>query len=306
MTLDWKGILAAITTHLRANGAIDHVALARHCCWMIDSGCTGIVCCGSLGEAATLSFEEKIAVTTTCVRAVGARAPVVLGIASLATAEAVALAKAGVKAGCAGLMVLPPYVYSTDWLEMKAHVTAVLRTTKRSCMLYNNPPAYKTDYLPAQIAELAAEHANLHAVKESSGDVRRVTALKALLGARLTILVGMDDAIVEGVYVGAEGWIAGLVNAFPRESVELFNAALVGDKARAERLYRWFLPLLRLDTVPKFVQYIKWLQAQEGRGTTTVRSPRLALAGDELALVKRIYAHAVADRPTPSSRGRQK
>ena len=297
MTMKWKGVLPAITTNLRASGAIDHAALARHCRWMIDSGCTGIVCCGSLGEAATLSFAEKIAVAATCVRAVGDRAPVVLGIASLSTAEAVALAKAAAKAGCKGLMVLPPYVYSTDWPEMKAHVAAVLRATKLSAMLYNNPPAYKTDYLPAQVAELAAEHANLHAVKESSGDVRRVSALRALLGARLTVLVGMDDAIVEGVYVGAEGWVAGLVNAFPRESVALFDAALAGDKARAEKIYRWFLPLLRLDTVPKFVQYIKWVQAEEGRGTATVRAPRFALAGDELALVKRIYAEAVARRP---------
>ena len=295
--MNWKGVLPAITTNLRANGAIDHAALARHCRWMIDSGCHGIVCCGSLGEAATLSFEEKIAVAATCVKAVGARAPVVLGVASLSTAEAVALAKAAAKAGCAGLMVLPPYVYSTDWPEMKAHVAAVLRATKLSCMLYNNPPAYKTDYLPAQVAELAAEFSTLHAVKESSGDVRRVTALKALLGDRLTILVGMDDAIVEGIAAGAEGWIAGLVNAFPRETVALVAAALAGDHARAAAIYRWFLPLLRLDTVPKFVQYIKWVQAQEGRGTETVRTPRLPLAGDELALAQRVYAEAVAGRP---------
>lgn len=295
--MNWKGVIPAITTNLRANGAVDHAALARHCRWMIDSGCTGIVCCGSLGEAATLSFEEKIAIATTCVKAVDARAPVALGIASLSTAEAVALAKAAAKAGCRGLMVLPPYVYSTDWPEMKAHVSAVIRATKLSCLLYNNPPAYKTDFLPAQIVELAVVHPNLNAVKESSGDVRRVTALKALLGERLTLLVGMDDAIVEGIYVGAEGWIAGLVNAFPRESVALFEAALMGNRPRAAELYRWFLPLLRLDTVPKFVQYIKWVQAQEGRGTSTVRAPRLPLVGEELALVKKIYGEAVDSRP---------
>jgi dihydrodipicolinate synthase/N-acetylneuraminate lyase len=269
----------------------------RHCRWMIDSGCTGIVCCGSLGEAATLSFEEKIAVATTCVRAVGRRAPVVLGIAALSTTEATALAREAARVGCAGLMVLPPYVYSTDWREMKAHIAAVLRATKLPCLLYNNPPAYKTDFLPEQIVELAKSHANLRAVKESSGDIRRVSALKALLGARLTILVGMDDAIVEGIYVGAEGWIAGLANAFPRESVALFEAALAGDKVRTAKLYRWFLPLLRLDTVPKFVQYIKWIQAREGRGTATVRPPRLALAGAELAAVKKIYATARDRRP---------
>ena len=297
MKMTWTGVLPAITTNLRANGAIDHPALLRHCRWMLDSGCTGLVCCGSLGEAATLSFAEKISVVTTAVKAAAGRAPVVLGIASLSTAEAVALAKAAAKAGCSGLMVLPPYTYTTDWREMKAHLTAVFRATKLSCMLYNNPPAYKTDYLPAQIAELAAEFPSLHAVKESSGDIRRVTAIRALVGDRLTLLVGMDDAIVEGIAAGAQGWIAGLVNAFPRESVVLVEAARAGDHAKARAIYEWFLPLLRLDTVPKFVQYIKWIQAELNCGTATVRPPRLPLAGAELANVQAILALALKTRP---------
>lgn len=294
--MKWTGVLPAITTNLRANGAVDHPALAKHCRWMIDAGCTGIVCCGSLGEAATLSLEEKVAVATTCVKAVSGRAPVVLGIASLSTAEAVALAKAAAKAGCKGLMVLPPYVYSTDWREMKAHVSAVFNATKLSCMLYNNPPAYKTDFTPPQIAELAAEFPTLAAVKESSGDTRRVTAIRALVGERLKVLVGMDDAIVEGIYSGAVGWIAGLANAFPNESVALYDLAMRGDKRRAAELYAWFLPLLRLDTVPKFVQYIKWIQAEVGRGTSTVRPPRLPLVGEELALVQSTLSDALAKR----------
>ena len=296
MKMTWTGVLPAITTNLRANGAIDHPALLRHCRWMLDSGCTGLVCCGSLGEAATLSFAEKISVVTTAVKAAAGRAPVVLGIASLSTAEAVALAKAAAKAGCSGLMVLPPYTYTTDWREMKAHLTAVFRATKLSCMLYNNPPAYKTDYLPAQIAELAAEFPSLHAVKESSGDIRRVTAIRALVGDRLTLLVGMDDAIVEGIAAGAQGWIAGLVNAFPRESVVLVEAARAGDHAKARAIYEWFLPLLRLDTVPKFVQYIKWIQAELNCGTATVRPPRLPLAGAELANAQAILALALKTR----------
>ncbi len=297
MKMTWTGVLPAITTNLRANGAIDHPALLRHCRWMLDSGCTGLVCCGSLGEAATLSFAEKISVVTTAVKAAAGRAPVVLGIASLSTAEAVALAKAAAKAGASGLMVLPPYTYTTDWREMKAHLTAVFRATKLSCMLYNNPPAYKTDYLPAQIAELAAEFPSLHAVKESSGDIRRVTAIRALVGDRLTLLVGMDDAIVEGIAAGAQGWIAGLVNAFPRESVVLVEAARAGDHAKARAIYEWFLPLLRLDTVPKFVQYIKWIQAELNCGTATVRPPRLPLAGAELANAQAILALALKTRP---------
>lgn len=290
--MNWKGVLPAITTNLNADLSVDHAALAAHCRWLIDSGCTGLVACGSLGEAATLTSEEKIAIVRTCVTAVGARAPVVLGIASLSTCEAVALAKAAEQAGCEGLMVLPPYVYSSDWPEMKVHVSAVIGATGLPCMLYNNPVAYKTDFLPAQIAELAAQHPNLQAVKESSGDVRRVTAIRAEIGRRLDILVGMDDAVVEGVYTGAVGWVAGLVNAFPAESVALFDYASRGDKARAAALYEWFLPLLRLDTVPKFVQLIKWVQAEVGRGTPHVRPPRLPLAGADLAHVRAMLAQA--------------
>jgi 4-hydroxy-tetrahydrodipicolinate synthase len=294
--MNWKGVLPAITTNLNSDLSVDHGALAAHCCWMIDSGCTGIVLCGSLGEAATLGFEEKIAIVRTSVAAMGDRAPVVLGIASLSTAEAVALTRAAAQAGAQGLMVLPPYVYSSDWPEMKAHVSAVIGATGLSCLLYNNPVAYKTDFLPAQIAGLAREHANLHAVKESSGDVRRVTAIKAEVGRRLDILVGMDDAIVESVYAGAVGWVAGLVNAFPAESVALFDYASRGDKARVAALYEWFLPLLRLDTVPKFVQHIKWIQAEMGRGTPHVRPPRLPLAGVDLELTKAVLAQALNNR----------
>jgi dihydrodipicolinate synthase/N-acetylneuraminate lyase len=264
---------------------------------MIDSGCTALVCCGSLGEAQTLTFDEKIAVLRTAVAAVGDRVPVVLGIASLSTVEAVAMARAAEAAGAQGLMVLPPYVYTSDWREMKAHVGAVIAATKLSCMLYNNPPAYKTDFLPAQIAELAQEHANLQAVKESSGDVRRVTAIRAAVGHRIEITVGMDDAIVEGIYAGATGWIAGLVNAFPVESVALFDYASRGDKARAAALYQWFLPLLRLDTVPKFVQHIKWIQTEMGRGTPYTRPPRLPLDGADLALTRAVLEQALKDQP---------
>ena len=295
--MNWKGVIPAITTNLKADLTVDHAALAKHCRWMIDSGCTGIVAGGSLGEAATLSFAEKIAIVHTCVETVGSRAPVVLGIASLSTTEAVAMAKAAAQAGASGLMVLPPYVYSSDWREMKAHVSAVIGATKLSCLLYNNPIAYKTDFLPEQIAELAAAHPNLHAVKESSGDVRRITAIKAVVGRRLDILVGMDDAIVEGVSAGAVGWIAGLVNAFPAESVALFDYASCGDQARVAALYEWFLPLLRLDTVPKFVQLIKWVQAEVGRGAPWVRPPRLELTGADLEHAQAVLAKAKQDHP---------
>ena len=188
-------------------------------------------------------------------------------------------------------------MYKGDWRETKAHIAAILEATPLPCILYNNPVAYGTDFLPEQIAELAAEHRNLAVVKESSTDVRRVSAIRALLGDRLSIFVGVDDAIVEGIQAGAVGWVAGLVNAFPRESVDLFNLARAGNNAEAFELYRWFLPLLRLDTVPKFVQLIKQVQEEAGIGSARVRAPRLEVVGTELAETLAIYQHAAETRP---------
>ncbi|MDF3983636.1 dihydrodipicolinate synthase family protein [Luteibacter sp. PPL201] len=293
----WHGVLPAITTPFTPDGQVDHDFLARHAVQMIDAGCKGIVPLGSLGEAATLSFDEKLAILRTLVKALDGRAPVIPGIASLSTDEAVRLAREAKAIGCAGLMVLPPYVYSTDWREMSAHVKAVIAATDLPCMLYNNPVAYKTDFAPAQIAELAGEFANLQAVKESSGDVRRFAAIRALLGDRLALLVGMDDAIVEGVAMGAVGWIAGLVNAYPKESVVLFERARDGGAKAAESLYAWFLPLLRLDTVPTFVQLIKLTQARVGMGSETVRAPRLTVAGAEREAALKVIDHAIATHP---------
>lgn len=193
-------------------------------------------------------------------------------------------------------MVLPVYVYTSDWHEAAAHARAVLGATDLPCILYNNPVAYRTDILPAQIAQLAGEFANLQAVKESSGEIRRFAAIKELLGDRLVLLVGMDDAIVEGLAMGAEGWIAGLVNAYPVESVQLFELARDGGYAASAELYNWFLPLLRLDTVPKFVQLIKLVQAKVGLGSETVRAPRLVVEGAERADALAIIDHAIATK----------
>ncbi|HEX6772745.1 MAG TPA: dihydrodipicolinate synthase family protein [Acidobacteriaceae bacterium] len=249
------------------------------------------------GEGATLEHDEKIAILRNIVDAVKGRAPVVAAISSLSTAAAVRLAKEAEQAGCSGLMVLPPYVYSTDWREMRAHVATILTATPLSSMLYNNPIAYGTDFLPEQIAELAAAHSNLHAVKESSADIRRIAAIRSLIADRLRILVGVDDAIVEGVSAGAVGWIAGLVNAFPAESVALFQLASENRRDEAFALYRWFLPLLRMDTVPKFVQLIKWMQKEMHVGSARVRPPRLELAGEELRIAQETLRIALASRP---------
>ena len=293
----WHGVLPAITTPFTADDQVDHAFLARHATQLVDAGCRGIIPLGSLGEAATLSFDEKLAILRTLVAALGGRAPVIPGIAALSTGEAVRLAKEAKAIGCGGLMVLPPYVYSTDWREMGAHVRAVIGATDLPCMLYNNPVAYKTDFTPAHIAELAAEFPNLMAVKESSADVRRFAAIRALLSDRLQLLVGMDDAIVEGVSMGAVGWVAGLVNAYPAESVRLFELARDGGPNAAEALYRWFLPLLRLDTVPTFVQLIKLVQEKTGTGSERVRAPRLPVAGAEREQALTVINHAIATRP---------
>ena len=296
MTMIWRGVMPATTTAFDEKLNVDHAFVARHARWLIDNGCTAIIAPGSLGEGATLSFDEKAALWTTLIAAVGDRAPVVAAIASLSTAEAVELAKRAADVDCKGLMVLPPYVYRSDWREMKAHVEAVLRATRLSCMLYNNPVAYGTDFLPQHVRELAAEHENLHAVKESSTDVRRITWIKELLGDRLDISVGVDDAIVEGIAAGAVGWVAGLVNALPKESVKLFEYAMNGEHEKASELYYWFLPLLRMDTVPKFVQLIKLVQEEVGMGSARVRPPRLQLIGQELEDARRVIRQALETR----------
>jgi 1-pyrroline-4-hydroxy-2-carboxylate deaminase len=293
MKMKWAGVMPATTTAFDEQLNVDYEFVGRHAKWLIDHGCTGIVTPGSLGESATLSFDEKLMIWKTVIEAVAERVPVVAAIASLSTAEAVQLAQRAADAGCSGLMVLPPYVYRSDWREMKAHIEAIFRATKLSCMLYNNPVAYGTDFLPEQIKELAAEHENFEAVKESSTDVRRITWIRELVGERLAVFVGVDDAIVEGIAVGAVGWIAGLVNALPRESVELFNYAMNGQREQAIALYNWFLPLLRMDTVPKFVQLIKLVQQEVGMGNARVRPPRLELAGAELEEALKVIRQAL-------------
>ncbi len=295
--VNWKGLLPAVTTSFDARMAVDHAFMAEHVRWLVGSGCSGVVVLGSLGEGATLSRAEKLAIVGNCAKALGDRVPVVAAISALATAEAVALARGVAEQGAAALLILPPYVYRGDWRETRAHFSAVLRATELPSMLYNNPVAYGTDVLPDQLLDLASDHSTLEAVKESSGDVRRITALRALLGERVEIAVGVDDVIVEGVAAGATGWIAGLANALPAESVGLLEGAVRGDRPRTLELYRWFLPLLRMDTAPKFVQLIKLVQTEVGHGNPRVRAPRLELSGDELAQALRTIRQTLARRP---------
>jgi 4-hydroxy-tetrahydrodipicolinate synthase len=295
--MKWNGVMPALTTAYDTNLKIDHAFVARHAQWQMENGVSGVIALGSLGEAATLSFDEKIVLIDTLVEAVANKVPVVAAISALSTEEAVKLAQTAQAHGASGLMILPPYVYMGDWPEMKAYIGAVLKTTPLEAMLYNNPVAYGTDFTPEQIQELAAAHPNLVAVKESSTDVRRVTAIRALIGDRLAIFVGVDDAIVEGIRAGAVGWVAGLVNALPRESVELFRLASEDKMQEAFEIYRWFLPLLRMDTVPKFIQLIKQVQQELGVGSPRVRGPRMQIAGEELKAVQAAVRASMASRP---------
>jgi|SRR5690606_28138741 len=297
MQVRWDGVIPAITTPFTEDLEVDLEALVRHARWLVDAGCVGIVPFGSLGEGATVTYAEKLRAVERLAAELDGSAPVIPAVSSLSTAEAVRYVRDAEAAGASGFMVLPPYVYPSDWREMRAHVAAVLEATTLPCMLYNNPPAYVTDFRPEQIAELHAAYPHMNAVKESSGDVRRVTALRATMPPTFTVLMGVDDLVVEAVYAGAEGWIAGLVNAFPHESVRLFELARAGRREEAWAVYRWFLPLLRLDVGTKFVQKIKLVQERMGWGSERVRGPRLVLAGAEREETLRTLDEALASRP---------
>ena len=296
-TFRWQGVMPAITTPFTDDDQIDHGFLAEHAKWLIDHGCTGMVPFGSLGEGATLTFEEKTAAIVTLVEAVGDRVPVIPAVSALSTSHAVEIAQMAEANGCRGLMVLPAYVHKGVWAEHEAHFDAVFGATDLPCMLYNNPIAYGLDVLPEQVQELAARHSNMMAVKDSGGDHRRITAIHALCGDRLSLFAGLDDMPVEAVAAGASGWIAGLVNAFPGESVELFRRAVDGEVESARELYYWFLPMLRLDTVPEFVQLIKLVQQEVGMGSERVRLPRLTIQSPQREQVLELVRASIATNP---------
>jgi dihydrodipicolinate synthase/N-acetylneuraminate lyase len=299
MSIQWKGVMPATLTQFNEDLSIDHGIMAEHGKWLIEHGCTAIVAHGSLGEGATLSFDEKVALQKTYVAAVP-NTPIIPGIAALSTKEAVDLAKAAKDNGCRGLMVLPPYLYSSDWREMKAHMTAVIRATDLPCIIYNNPVAYKTDFTPVHIKQLADELPNVEAVKESSTDARRVAGIRELCGDRVTIGVGVDDCALEGFAMGAKFWITGVGDAFPAYNVKLLELGITGRIEEAMPIYHWMLPMLRMDTVVKFVQLIKLQQnlATGGKlGNNRVRPPRLELVGAELAEATAIIEFALATAP---------
>jgi 4-hydroxy-tetrahydrodipicolinate synthase len=294
---NWKGVFPAVTTQFHSDETLDLDATARHLEVLIESGVSGLIMLGSLGENTSLEPEEKRRVVEMALQVSRGRAPVLSGVAECSTALAVRYARDMERLGADGIMLLPAMVYKADPQETVAHFRTVARATGLPILCYNNPIAYGVDITPQMFAELADEP-NLVAIKESSGDTRRLTDLRNLVADRYTLFVGLDDLALEGALLGAEGWVAGLGLAFPQENQRLWELAVSGQWAAARELYRWYMPLLHLDTQVKFVQYIKLALQEVGLGMEWVRAPRRPLEGTEREAILKIIRDGIACRPS--------
>jgi 4-hydroxy-tetrahydrodipicolinate synthase len=296
MGVRWSGVLPAAVTQFKPDESLDIPATLRHLDAMVAAGVHGLIVLGTVGENCSLEYPEKLDLLRSTVSHVNGRVPVLTGVAECSTALACRFAADAARVGADGLMVLPAMVYKSDPRETLAHFRAVAAASDLPIMVYNNPVSYGVDVTPAMFTELADEP-KFVAIKESSEDVRRITDLTNLCGDRYALLCGVDDLVLESVLLGATGWVSGLVNAFPRENRLLWDLATAGRYAEAVEVYRWYTPLLHLDTHPKLVQYIK-LAAQEcGLGTEAVRPPRRPLVGAEREHVLGIIRKAIATRP---------
>ena len=296
MATDWKGVFPAATTQFHKDQSLDLEGTARQLEVLINSGVSGLVMLGSLGENVTLAAQEKRLVVKTAIEISGGRVPVLSGVAETSTASAIEYVQAMEKLGADGVMVLPAMIYKADACEAMTHFRTVARSTGLPIILYNNPIAYYVDIKPEQFAELSSEK-NIVAIKESSGDVRRITDLINTVGDRYVIFAGVDDLVLESVLLGATGWIAGIGLAFPEENQRLWELATAGKWDEARELYRWFSPLAHLDIPLKFVQYIKLAMQECGLGTEWVRAPRLPIEGDEREAILKIIRHGIETRP---------
>ena len=292
----WQGVYPAVTTKFRSDLRLDVAAMEKHFAWQIESGVDGLIVCGSLGENSVLAGEEKLEVLRIGVRVSARRVPVLQTIAEGSTAEGIALSERSAREGADGFMVLPGMRYVSDRRETIAHYRAIAQASPKPIMVYNNPVAYGVDVAPDMFGELADEKA-IVAIKESSDDVRRVTDIINQTSDRYAIFCGVDDLAMEAMLMGARGWVAGLVNAFPRETVAIHRLIMGGKIEEARRIYRWFAPLLHLDVSRKLVQNIKLAESIVGVGTEAVRPPRLALVGQEREEIIAIVKQALATRP---------
>jgi 1-pyrroline-4-hydroxy-2-carboxylate deaminase len=292
----WRGVFPAATTEFRRDQSLDLPATLAHLDRMIEGGAHGLILLGTVGENCSLEPREKLDVLRAGVEHVAGRVPVLTGVAECTTALACRFAAEAQKAGVDGLMVLPAMVYKSDPRETVAHYRAVAAATDLPIMVYNNPVSYHVDITPEMFADLADE-ARFVAIKESSENVRRITDLRNACGDRYLLFCGVDDLVLESVLLGAVGWVSGLVNAFPAENRLLWDLAEAGRWEEAREVYRWYTPLLHLDTHVKLVQYIK-LAAQEcGLGSETVRAPRLPLVGEERDRILALVRRGIATRP---------
>ena len=297
MTVHWRGVFPAVTTQFRSDLQLDLEATARHIEVLIQSGVSGLVMLGSLGENVTLSLDEKRAVIQAALEASNGRVPVISGVAELNTANAVDWVRELENLGAQGAMLMPAMAFRPDREETLAHYRTVARSTALPIIVYNNPLSYHADVTPDMFVELA-EEANLVAIKESSGDVRRLTDLINTVQDRYILFAGVDDLALESILLGATGWIAGIGLAFPAENQRLWDLATAGKWEEARQLYRWYTPLLHLDVGTKFVQNIKLAIQEVGLGSEYVRLPRLPLSGTERDRVLAIIRHGLENRPT--------
>ncbi len=295
MTQRWSGVFPAVTTKFNADESLDLAATARHIRWQLDCGADGIIVCGSLGEASTLTADEKLAILQAA-KAVAGDKPVLLTVAEDSTRAACALAAAAHAQGADGIMLLPAMRYVSDERETLNHYRRVAGASPLPVMIYNNPVAYGVNITPDMYRALAAEP-KFAAIKESSGDIRTLTDVINAVGDRYAIFCGVDDLALESLLMGADGWVAGLVVAFPEETVAIYRLARAGRWLEARTLYRWFAPLLHLDVSMKLVQNLKLCEARVGVGTEHVRAPRLPLAGAERERVLAVIDERLACRP---------
>ncbi len=296
MKFTWKGVFPAVTTKFTDDDQLDFAAFDRNIHAQLEAGVNGFILGGSLGEASVLSDQEKFALLKHTVELVAGKVPVLLNIAEQTTRAAVACGQKALELGASGLMLLPPMRYKADDNETLAFLTAVAASTPLPVMIYNNPVDYKIEVTLDMFEKLAA-YDNIQAVKESTRDVSNVTRMINRFGNRFAIMTGVDPLAMESLVMGADGWVAGLVDAFPKETVAIYRLIKANRIPEALAIYRWFLPVLELDIHPKLVQYIKLAEVATGIGTENVRAPRLKVEGAEREKVLRTIHDALASRP---------
>jgi 4-hydroxy-tetrahydrodipicolinate synthase len=301
MRCPWTGVFPAAVTHFKDDQSLDLPATLRHLDAMLNAGIDGLILLGTVGENCSQEYQEKLDVLRASIEHVRRRVPVLTGVAECSTRLACRFAADAAKAGVDGLMVLPAMVYKADGREAMAHFRAVAGATDKPIMIYNNPVSYGVDLTPELLADLADEP-KFVCVKESSENVRRITDLKVLVKDRYALFCGVDDLVLESVMLGATGWVSGLVNAFPAENRLLWDLATAGKYEQALDVYRWYTPLLHLDTHVKLVQYIKLAVHACGYGSEMVRLPRLPLEGGERERILALIKKAIASRPKVASR----